>query len=89
MPFHRTRICDDQGGSTVVDARRITGRHCRFAAEQRLQAGETFKRGVRARMFVLVDIEALATPAAGDADGHDLFGMESAALRSDGTLLTA
>ena len=40
-------------------------------------------------MFVLVDIEALATPAAGDADGHDLFGMESAALRSDGTLLTA
>jgi hypothetical protein len=77
---------DQQRAGTVVDARRVAGRHGAGLAKRCPQLRERFERRVRSRMLVAIHLHDLAL-AACDRHRDDLLSEPAALLRSDRLLL--
>ncbi|GCC48215.1 hypothetical protein chiPu_0032260, partial [Chiloscyllium punctatum] len=88
VPFHGDFGREDHRGGAVVDARCVARGHRARIAHDRLQLGETFERGLGARMLVLVDGDRTGL-AAGHLDRDDLLGEIARRDRRAGALLRA
>ena len=87
MTLGRLRRRQDHGRRPVVDSRGVAGGDRAAVANDGFELAESFERGVRPRVLVLLDRDGPAL--ARDLDRDDLFGEIARRHRLAGALLRA